>query len=50
MTAAFAGGIIIFMLVFTVLMLAIGILMIVAEWKLFKKAGEHGFYPAGVPL
>ena len=43
MTAALAGGIIIFMLIFTVVMLIIGILMIVAEWKLFKKAGEHGW-------
>ena len=40
---ALAGGIIIFMLIFMVVMFAICIVMIIAEWKLFKKAGQPGW-------
>lgn len=37
------GGLVIFMLIFMALMFAVGILIIIAEWKIFKKAGQPGW-------
>ena len=40
---AFAGVVLAFVSVFLCVLLAVGILMIAAQWKLYKKAGEHGW-------
>lgn len=40
---AFAGVVLAFVSVFLFVLLAVGILMIAAQWKLYKKAGEHGW-------
>ena len=40
---AFAGVVLAFISVFLFVSLAVGILMIAAQWKLYKKAGEHGW-------
>ncbi|HJA12985.1 MAG TPA: hypothetical protein H9799_08600 [Candidatus Mediterraneibacter merdipullorum] len=43
MGAAFAGGMILLLLVFMLVMFALCILVIIAEWKLFQKAGQPGW-------
>lgn len=40
---AFAGVVLAFVSVFLFVSLAVGILMLAAQWKLYKKAGEHGW-------
>lgn len=40
---AFAGIILIFAAVFLFISLAVGILVLAAQWKLYKKTGEHGW-------
>lgn len=40
---ALIGGIVIFLMVFVVIAIVVGILMLVAQWKLYKKAGERGW-------
>lgn len=40
---ALIGGIVIFLMVFVVIAIAVGILMLVAQWKMYKKAGERGW-------
>lgn len=46
---ALVSGVLIFLAVFLFLALAVGILVLVAQWKLYKKAGEHG-WAALIPL
>lgn len=40
---ALIGGMVIFLMVFVVIAIAVGILMLAAQWKLYKKAGERGW-------
>ena len=38
-----AGGILIFLAIVLVFALAVGILLLIAQWKVYKKAGERGW-------
>lgn len=37
------GGMMIFLIAFVVIAIAVGILQIIATWKLYRKAGEKGW-------
>lgn len=41
--AVIAGGMLLFFLIFILAALAVCVLVVVAEWQLFKKAGQHGW-------
>lgn len=37
------GGMMIFLIAFVVIAIAVGVLQLIATWKLYKKAGEKGW-------
>ncbi len=37
------GGMMIFLIAFVIIAIAVGILQIIATWKLYRKAGEKGW-------